>query len=136
MTEETKAGRTLVGRVVSNKMNKTVTVLVERQVRHPLYRKYIRRTTKLHVHDENGECGEGDVVEIAHIEDQGMAAAAGRVEGPVITWSAQAVAGGWVGGECHDSDADDAGCGRQQRGAQADVYQSAGRIQAPLRRHW
>ena len=61
---ESKKARTLTGRVVSNKMDKTVTVMVERKVRHPLYGKYIRRSTKLHVHDENNECNEGDTVAI------------------------------------------------------------------------
>jgi len=54
--------RTVEGRVVSNKMNKTVTVLVERQVKHALYGKYLRRSTKLHAHDEDNACNEGDVV--------------------------------------------------------------------------
>ena len=62
-----KQPRTLEGRVVSNKMQKTVTVLLERQVKHPLYAKYIRRSTKVHAHDEAGECKEGDVVRIVAI---------------------------------------------------------------------
>lgn len=53
------------GRVISNKADKTITVLVERQVKHPLYGKYIKRSTKFHAHDENNECGEGDMVAIA-----------------------------------------------------------------------
>jgi small subunit ribosomal protein S17 len=56
MTEKTKQLRTVEGRVVSNKMNKTVTVLVERQVKHALYGKYLRRSTKLHAHDEQNTC--------------------------------------------------------------------------------
>jgi small subunit ribosomal protein S17 len=63
-TEQTKNIRTLTGRVVSNKMDKTITVTVERQVQHPLYKKIIRRRTKLHAHDEQNECGEGDLVMI------------------------------------------------------------------------
>ncbi|MBB5020507.1 small subunit ribosomal protein S17 [Chitinivorax tropicus] len=59
-----KIVRTLTGRVVSNKMDKTVTVLVERQVKHPLYGKVIRRSKKYHAHDENNEYREGDVVTI------------------------------------------------------------------------
>ena len=59
-----KKGHTVEGRVVSNKMQKTVTVLLERQVQHPLYGKIVRRSTKVHAHDENGECKEGDVVRI------------------------------------------------------------------------
>jgi small subunit ribosomal protein S17 len=62
-TEQTPV-RTLIGRVVSNKMDKTATVLIERKIKHPLYGKYIRRSTKLHIHDENNECQEGDVVAI------------------------------------------------------------------------
>ena len=56
--------RTLTGEVISDKMNKTITVLIERRVRHPLYKKYIRRSTKLHAHDENDECHIGDLVSI------------------------------------------------------------------------
>ncbi len=63
MSEDKKI-RTLQGKVISDKMNKTITVLLERQVKHPLYKKYIRRSTKLHVHDENNECSIGDVVAI------------------------------------------------------------------------
>ena len=60
-----KAGaRSLEGRVVSNKMNKTITVLIERRVRHPLYGKIVTRRTKLHAHDETNECKEGDLVQI------------------------------------------------------------------------
>ena len=61
-TEKTK--RTLTGQVVSTKMQKTIAVLVERQVEHPIYKKYLRKSTKLLAHDENGECSEGDVVAI------------------------------------------------------------------------
>lgn len=56
--------RILVGEVISDKMNKTITVLIERRVRHPVYKKYIRRSTKVHAHDENDECHIGDVVSI------------------------------------------------------------------------
>jgi small subunit ribosomal protein S17 len=59
-----KRVRTLVGQVVSDRMDKTLTVLVERRVRHPLYKKYIRRSTKLHAHDENNEGHVGDTVSI------------------------------------------------------------------------
>lgn len=59
-----KSPRTLVGRVLSNKMAKTVTVLLERQVQHRLYAKIGRRSTKVHAHDENNECQEGDLVRI------------------------------------------------------------------------
>jgi len=64
-TEETKTLRTLTGRVVSNKMNKTISVEIERLVKHPRYGKYIRRTTKLLAHDETNESRAGDTVIIA-----------------------------------------------------------------------
>jgi small subunit ribosomal protein S17 len=57
--------RTLVGRVTSNKMDKTVTVLIERKVKHPLYGKYMVRSKKYHAHDETNQYNEGDLVEIA-----------------------------------------------------------------------
>ena len=59
--------KTVEGRVVSNKMDKTVTVLVERQVKHALYGKYIKRSTKLHAHDADNSCKEGDVVRVTEI---------------------------------------------------------------------
>ena len=59
---EAKRARTLTGRVVSDKMDKTVTVLVERKVTHPIYGKIVRRSLKLHAHDEANECHTGDVV--------------------------------------------------------------------------
>jgi small subunit ribosomal protein S17 len=62
---EAKGERTLTGRVISDKMQKTIAVEVERLVRHPTYGKYIRRTTKLLAHDENGESKQGDMVTIA-----------------------------------------------------------------------
>ena len=65
MNDSQKTSRTLSGRVTSNKMDKTVTVLIERRVQHPLYKKYVRRTTKVHAHDQNNECREGDVVTIS-----------------------------------------------------------------------
>ena len=63
-TANTTAIKTVEGRVVSNKMNKTVTILVERLVKHALYGKYIRRSTKLHAHDEDNACNEGDIVRV------------------------------------------------------------------------
>ena len=62
-TQEIK--RTKTGRVVSNKMDKSVTVLLERQIKHALYGKYIKRSTKVRAHDEDNSCGEGDKVMIA-----------------------------------------------------------------------
>lgn len=65
MSEEmNKVQRSVIGRVVSDKMDQTATVLIERFVRHPLYGKYMRRSTKLHVHDEGNECHIGDTVRI------------------------------------------------------------------------
>jgi len=61
-TEAVKSSK--VGRVVSNKADKTVTVRIERQVKHPLYGKYIKRSSKVHAHDEQNSCGEGDLVKI------------------------------------------------------------------------
>jgi small subunit ribosomal protein S17 len=61
---ESKTIRTKSGRVISDKMDRSITVLVERRVQHPLYGKFIRRSTKLHVHDENNECNVGDEVTI------------------------------------------------------------------------
>ncbi len=60
---ETNA-RTVTGLVVSNKADKTITVMVERRVQHPIYGKFMKRSTKLHAHDENNECQQGDVVTI------------------------------------------------------------------------
>ena len=67
MTEQTKKLHTVEGRVVSNKMDKTVTVLVERQVKHALYGKYIRRSTKLHAHDAENSAKEGDIVRLVEV---------------------------------------------------------------------
>lgn len=65
MSEKIEQLRTISGRVVSNKMDKTVAVLVERVVKHPVYGKYIRRSTKLLAHDEENKCQEGDLVTIS-----------------------------------------------------------------------
>ncbi len=62
MTEKTKSARSSSGRVVSDSMDKTITVAIERKIRHPLYQKYIKRRTKLHAHDEKNECNKGDLV--------------------------------------------------------------------------
>lgn len=64
-TAETKGQRTVVGRVVSDKMDKTVSVAIERLIKHPVYGKYIRRTTKLMAHDETNQCKTGDRVSIS-----------------------------------------------------------------------
>ena len=65
MSEQNSVAREIAGRVISNKMDKTITVLVERRVQHPVYNKYINRSTKFHAHDANNECNEGDLVTIA-----------------------------------------------------------------------
>ena len=64
MSTAEKLQRTLTGTVTSDKMDKSVTVMVERRVKHPIYGKFINRSTKLHVHDESNECATGDVVVI------------------------------------------------------------------------
>ncbi|MGE0624627.1 MAG: 30S ribosomal protein S17 [Pseudomonadales bacterium] len=70
MAEAEKAGapekvaRTVTGTVVSNKMNKTITVLIERRVQHPVYGKIVRRSSKVHAHDEDNACGIGDTVTV------------------------------------------------------------------------
>lgn len=64
MTENEAKLRTITGKVVSNKMDKTITVLVERVVKHPVYGKYIKRSTKMMAHDEQNTCQEGDLVAI------------------------------------------------------------------------
>ncbi|HEX7324150.1 MAG TPA: 30S ribosomal protein S17 [Rhodanobacteraceae bacterium] len=65
MTNDSKTTRTIVGRVSSAKAPKTITVVIDRQEQHGLYGKVLRRSTKLHAHDEKGECHEGDQVRIA-----------------------------------------------------------------------
>ena len=62
MSEATTTARTVTGRVTSNKMDKSATVMIERLVKHPVYGKYIRRSTKLHIHDAENTCQEGDLV--------------------------------------------------------------------------
>ncbi|MGE5336271.1 MAG: 30S ribosomal protein S17 [Gemmatimonadota bacterium] len=62
MDEKTKTARSATGRVISNKMHKTITVQVDRRIRHPLYGKIITRRSKLHAHDESNECKQGDLV--------------------------------------------------------------------------
>lgn len=74
---EQKSARTATGRVVSNKMDKTVTVLVERRVKHPVYGKYVTKSSKLHAHDESNECMPGDTVTIKEV----------RPKSKMKTWS-------------------------------------------------
>jgi small subunit ribosomal protein S17 len=64
MAEAQKTVRTLTGKVVSDKMDKTITVLIERRVKHPIYGKYVKRSTKLHAPDESNQCRMGDLVTI------------------------------------------------------------------------
>ena len=65
MSETNAVERVLTGKVVSNSRDKTIAVLVERKVRHPIYKKYIKRSTKVHAHDEKNECSLGDVVRVS-----------------------------------------------------------------------
>jgi small subunit ribosomal protein S17 len=65
MSEQKVTKRTLTGLVISDKMDKTITVKVERQVKHPKYGKFIKRSTKVHAHDEANECNMGDTVTVA-----------------------------------------------------------------------
>ena len=64
MSDAAAVKRTVTGKVISSKMDKSATVLIERKVKHPVYGKYIRRSTKLHVHDADNSCQDGDVVTI------------------------------------------------------------------------
>lgn len=63
--EQAKTARTISGRVVSNKMHKTISVEVVRRVKHPIYGKYVMKTSKVHAHDEKNECNQGDLVTVA-----------------------------------------------------------------------
>ena len=65
MSGAEKRTRTAIGKVVSDKMDKTITVLVERRVKHPVYGKYITRSSRIHAHDESNECSIGDTVTVA-----------------------------------------------------------------------
>ncbi len=65
MTTENKVQRTKSGVVTSDKMDQTVTVMIERKIKHPLYGKYIKKSTKIHAHDADNKCQQGDVVKIA-----------------------------------------------------------------------
>jgi len=62
---EAKVLRIQTGSVVGDKMNKSATVLIERKVKHPIYGKFVKKSTKIHIHDENNECGIGDTVQIS-----------------------------------------------------------------------
>ncbi|HYE37118.1 30S ribosomal protein S17 [Methylocaldum sp.] len=65
MSEADKVSRTITGRVSSSKMDKTITVMIERIVSHPVYGKFVRRTSKVLAHDENNECVDGDIVVVS-----------------------------------------------------------------------
>ena len=65
MSDSNSVERVLTGKVVSNSRDKTIAVLIERKVRHPIYKKYIKRSTKVHAHDEKNECGLGDTVRVS-----------------------------------------------------------------------
>jgi len=62
-----KITRTVTGKVLSNKMNKSIVVLIERKVKHPVYGKYVKRSTKIHAHDEKNECSPGDEVTVKEV---------------------------------------------------------------------
>ncbi|GAB4174588.1 MAG: 30S ribosomal protein S17 [Calditrichia bacterium] len=62
--EKIRLRKTLVGKVLSDRMEKTVTVLVERKIKHPVYKKYVKSSKKYHAHDEHGKCSVGDIVKI------------------------------------------------------------------------
>jgi len=64
MNDEVRISGNVTGTVVSSKMDKSITVTIERKIPHPLYKKYVKRTTKIHAHDEDNQCKEGDVVTI------------------------------------------------------------------------
>ena len=65
MSDSNSVERVLTGKVVSNSRDKTIAVLIESRVRHPIYKKYIKRSTKVHAHDEKNECDLGDVVKVS-----------------------------------------------------------------------
>jgi len=67
MAEVEKRGRIISGKVVSNKMDKSITVLVERRVKHPVYGKYVTKSSKIHAHDAKNECGIGDMVTVKEV---------------------------------------------------------------------
>ena len=67
MSAEKKRARTLTGKVVSNRMDKSITVRIDRRVTHPVYGKIIKRSTKIHAHDANNECSIGDEVTIKEV---------------------------------------------------------------------
>ena len=67
MSEQEISTRLVTGRVIIDKMDKSITVLVERKVPHPIYKKYVKKSTKLHAHDEKNECNIGDVVNITSV---------------------------------------------------------------------
>jgi small subunit ribosomal protein S17 len=67
MTQVEKRARTISGKVVSNKMDKSITVLIERRVKHPVYGKYVSKSSKVHAHDANNECNIGDVVTVKEV---------------------------------------------------------------------
>jgi small subunit ribosomal protein S17 len=62
---EAKVLRIQTGSVISDRMDKSAIVLIERKVKHPIYGKFVKKSTKLHIHDENNECGIGDTVQIS-----------------------------------------------------------------------
>ncbi|MFN0003116.1 MAG: 30S ribosomal protein S17 [Pseudohongiellaceae bacterium] len=67
MSDNQKSARTITGKVISNKMDKSITVLIERRVKHPVYGKYVTKSSKVHAHDESNQCQQGDTVTVKEV---------------------------------------------------------------------
>ena len=67
MSDNQKSARTITGKAISNKMDKSITVLIERRVKHPVYGKYVTKSSKVHAHDESNQCQQGDTVTVKEV---------------------------------------------------------------------
>lgn len=67
MSDNQKSARIITGKVISNKMDKSITVLIERRVKHPVYGKYVTKSSKVHAHDESNQCQQGDTVTVKEV---------------------------------------------------------------------
>ncbi len=67
MSDNQKSARTITGKVISNKMYKSISVLIERRVKHPVYGKYVTKSSKVHAHDESNQCQQGDTVTVKEV---------------------------------------------------------------------
>lgn len=67
MSDNQRSARTITGKVISNKMDKSITVLIERRVKHPVYGKYVTKSSKVHAHDESNQCQQGDTVTVKEV---------------------------------------------------------------------